>query len=148
MDRTPSGQAISLVDVNRPDFARFPRYAEALRHARAALLEPGDAIFIPSMWWHHVDSRGDFNMLLNYWWCDSPEFMGSPVTALMHAMLALRDLPPRKRELWRGVFNHYVFDSDESVYQHIPEAGRGCLAPLDENSAKKLRAELLNRLNK
>ncbi len=148
VDRTPSGQAISLVDVNQPDFARFPKYAEALRHARAALLEPGDAIFIPSMWWHHVDSRGDFNMLLNYWWCDSPDFMGSPNTALIHAILALRDLPPRKRELWRGVFNHYVFDSDESVYRHIPEPGRGCLAPLDENSARKLRAELLNRLNK
>jgi hypothetical protein len=34
------------------------------------------------------------------------------------------------------------------VYAHIPQAGRGCLAPLDDNSARQLRAELLNRLNR
>ena len=148
VDRTPSGQAISLVDIANPDFERFPRFAEALGQARQALLAPGDAIFIPSMWWHHVESRQDFNMLINYWWCESPEFMGSPLNALLHGMLALRDLPPRQREHWRGVFNHYVFDADESVYEHIPEAGRGCLAPLDEKRAKQLHADLLNRLNK
>ncbi len=148
VDRTPSGQAISLADPGDPDFARFPKFAEALKHARSALLRPGDAIFIPSMWWHHVESRKDFNMLINYWWCDSPDFLGSPANALMHAMLALRDLPPRRRELWRGLFDHYVFEADESVYRHIPEPGRGCLAPLDEARANRLRAELLNRLNR
>ena len=147
IDKTPSGQAISLVDVKNPDLERFPKFAEALKHARTALLAPGDAIFIPSMWWHHVESREEFNMLVNYWWCNSPDFMGSPTNALMHAILALRDLPPRQRELWQGVFNHYVFEADESVYEHIPEPGRGCLAPLDETRARQLKANLLNRLN-
>jgi hypothetical protein len=41
-----------------------------------------------------------------------------------------------------------VFDADESVYAHIPEPGRGCLAPLDDTAARRLRAELLNRLNR
>ncbi len=146
IDKTPSGQAISLVDVSNPDFEQFPKFAEAAKHARTALLRPGDAIFIPSMWWHHVESREPFNMLINYWWCNSPSFMGSPTNALMHAILALRDLPPRQRELWQGVFDHYVFSADESVYEHIPEPGRGCLAPLDETKAKQLHADLLNRL--
>ncbi len=148
IDKTPSGQAISLVDISNPDLERFPKFAEALKHARIALLAPGDAIFIPSMWWHHVESREEFNMLINYWWCNSPGFMGSPTNALMHAILALRDLPLRQRELWQGVFNHYVFAADESVYEHIPEPGRGCLAPLDETRAKQLHADLLNRLNR
>jgi hypothetical protein len=74
--------------------------------------------------------------------------MGAPMTALMHAILALRDLPDRQREAWRTLFDHYVFDADESVYSHIPQAGRGCLAPLDHESARRLRAELLNRLNR
>ncbi len=146
IDKTPSGQAISLVDIANPDLARFPKFAEALKHARVAVLDPGDAILIPSMWWHSVESRQDFNMLINYWWCRTPNFMGSPTNALLHAMLALRDLPPRQREQWRGVFNHYVFEADAEVYEHIPEAGRGCLAPLDETTAKRLRADLLNRL--
>lgn len=147
LDRTPSGQAISTVDFANPDFERFPRFREALAAAMTCELEPGDAIFIPSMWWHHVESQSDYNLLVNYWWCNSPPAMGSPTTALMHAILALRDLPERQRGAWQNLFNHYVFNASESVYAHIPEAGRGCLAPLDDASARKLRAELLNRLN-
>ena len=67
---------------------------------------------------------------------------------MMHAILALRDLPERQRDVWKDLFEHYVFDADESAYEHIPEAGRGCLAPLDEASARQLRAEVLNRLNR
>ena len=33
IDRTPSGQAISLVDHRNPDFNRHPKYAQALEHA-------------------------------------------------------------------------------------------------------------------
>lgn len=147
LERTPSGQAISLVDFAAPDLARHGRFAEAARHARTALLGPGDAIFIPSMWWHHIEALDPFNLLVNYWWCNSPAAMGAPSDALLHAILALRDLPPRQREAWRGLFNHYVFDAGEAVHAHIPASGKGCLAPLDEAAAKRLRATLLNRLN-
>jgi len=80
--------------------------------------------------------------------CESPPAMGAPTTALMHAILAVRDLPERQKAAWRTLFDHYVFDADETVYAHIPQGGRGCLAPLDEAAARKLRAELLNRLNR
>lgn len=148
LDPTPSGQAISLVDFAEPDFTRYPRFAEALEHAKSAVLRPGDAIRIPSMWWHHIESLAPFNLLVNYWWCTTPPAMGSPTDALMHAILSLRDLPARQREAWRGLFDHYVFDADERVYEHIPEHGRGCLSKLDESGAKRLRAQLLNRLNR
>ena len=128
LDPTPSGQAISLVDFNDPDLPRHPRFAEALKQARSAVLHPGDAIRIPSMWWHHIESLACFNLLINYWWCTTPAAMGSPTDALMHAILSLQDLPQRQREAWRGLFNHYVFDADEEVYAHIPERGRGCLS--------------------
>lgn len=148
VERTPSGQAISLVDFANPDFERFPKFRKALEAAQVFDLAPGDAIYIPSMWWHHVEALSDFNLLVNYWWCLSPAAMGSPTTALMHAMLSLRDLPERQRAAWRELFEYYVFSADESVYSHIPEPGRGCLAPLDEDGARRLRAELLNRLNR
>lgn len=148
LDRTPSGQAISVVDVSNPDLERYPRFAAALAAAQVAEMEPGDALFVPSMWWHHVESLSSFNLMVNYWWCTSPPAMGAPTTALMHAILTLRDLPERQRAAWRTLFDHYVFDADESVYEHIPEPGRGCLAPLDDTAARQLRAELLNRLNR
>jgi hypothetical protein len=121
LDFTPAGQAISLVDFANPDLERFPRFVEAMRHARVAELEPGDAIFIPSMWWHHIEALAPFNLLVNYWWRQSPGFMESPSTTLMHALLTLRGLPPAQREAWRALFDHYVFDSDGSEAAHIPE---------------------------
>lgn len=148
VDRTPSGQAISMVDLAHPDPDRFPKFEEAARHARTAWLTPGDALFIPSMWWHHVEATAPFNLLVNYWWCTSPAALGSPSDALLHAMLALRDLPERQREAWRGLFDHYVFEADEDVHAHIPEPGKGYLAALDEATARRLRADLRNRLDR
>ena len=146
VDRAPGGQPISLVDFRSPDFARHPRFKQALRHAKTALLGPGDAIYVPSMWWHHVESLAAFNLFVNYWWSDPPSYLSAPSHALLHAMLALRDLPAHQKEAWRKLYEHYVFDADESVFAHIPERGRGYLAPFTEQNAKRLCAELLKGL--
>jgi ribosomal protein L16 Arg81 hydroxylase len=148
VDLTPAGQAISLVDFANPDFDRFPKFEKALQSACVYELEPGDAIFIPSMWWHHVESLSSFNMLVNYWWCSTPAIMGAPMDALMHAILSIREIPQPQRDIWKALFDHYVFSADESVYEHIPEQGRGCLAPMDNASAAKLRTEINNKLNR
>lgn len=145
LDFTPAGQAISLVDFADPDFDRFPNFNKALQAASTCELEPGDAIFIPSMWWHHVESLSTFNLLVNYWWCSTPEEMGAPLDAIMHAILSIREIPKPQRDIWKALFDRHVFSADESVYSHIPEAGRGCLAPLDKAAAQKLRAYLANR---
>ena len=147
MEKTPAGQPISLVDFQAPDLNQHPRFAEAAKHAKTAWLKPGDALFIPSMWWHHVESLAAFNLLVNYWWCDTPGYLGPPSLALWHTMLSIRALPPRQRQAWRGLYDHYVFDADESVHQHIPAPGKGYLAGFRESTAKQLRAHLLNELN-
>ncbi|MFT7287466.1 MAG: hypothetical protein ACI87W_001580, partial [Halieaceae bacterium] len=82
LDLTPAGQAISLVDLNNPDFERFPRFAEALASARTVELDPGDAIYIPSIWWHAVEGLDNFNILVNHWWQEAPEYLGTPADAL------------------------------------------------------------------
>jgi len=148
LDLTPAGQPISLVDLAAPDFDRFPRYAEALRHAQIVELLPGDAVFIPSQWWHGVEGLEPINALVNFWWRQSPAYMDSPLNTLMLALLTLRDLPPAQRDAWRALFDHYVFDADEHTAAHIPPAARSVLAPLTEPGARVLRAALLNRLNR
>ena len=147
IDKTPSGQSISLVDFKYPDLEKYPRFAEAMASGLSCVCEPGDALFIPSMWWHHVESLSDFNMLVNYWWTPPVAGQASPSVALRHAMLAIRELPERQRAGWKALFEHYVFEADEQVYAHIPEPARGSLAPLDDTAARRLRAEIINRLN-
>ena len=148
IDLTPAGQPISLVDFAKPDFARFPRFAQALEHAQVAELEPGDAIFVPSMWWHHVEALDGFNVLVNYWWRQSPDWMDTPNNALMHALMTVRDLPPAQRAAWAELFRHYVFEAGDDTAAHIPPAARGLLAPLDDNASRMVRSQLLKRLNR
>lgn len=70
---TPAGARISMVHVTAPDLVRFPRYAAAFEQAQQAELWPGDAIFIPRDWFHHVEALERFNVLVNYWWDASKE---------------------------------------------------------------------------
>ena len=53
-------------------------------------LEPGDAIYIPTLWWHHVRSHSPLNILLNYWWQADPAQtqFASVFDALMHKLRA------------------------------------------------------------
>lgn len=148
MEFTPAGQPISLVDFAQPDFSRFPKFAQALERAHVAELGPGDAIFIPSMWWHHIESLDGFNVLVNYWWRQSPAYMDSPIGALMLALMTVRDLPPAQRAAWEDMFRHYVFEADETTSAHIPENARRSLGKLDANSMREMRAIIMARLNR
>ena len=148
LDVTPAGREISLVDFHNPDFEKYPKFREAIENAQVAEMEAGDALFIPSMWWHHIEGLDSFNVLINYWWRQSPNYMGTPVNALNHALLTIRDLPEAQRRVWQDIFQHYVFDADDSTSEHIPEHVRGALGPIDEQVARKLRADLLNKLNR
>ena len=148
LDHTPAGRPVSMVHLSDPDFAKYPRFKEALASAQAAELGPGDAIFIPSMWWHHVEALEPFNVLVNYWWRDTQRYLGQPQDALHHALLAIRDLPPGEKELWRQMFDHYVFGDPAAATAHLAEGSRGILDPLDAESASRIRANLLRSLSR
>jgi hypothetical protein len=148
LDFNPAGQAISLVDFHAPDFEKFPRFAEALRHAHVAELGPGDAILIPSLWWHHIESLAPINVLVNYWWRRSPAYMDTPMLALFLSMMTIRDLPPEQRAACRLMFDHYVFEATEDKVAHIPRGARRMLGDFDADRARELRAHLLQRLNR
>lgn len=148
LENTPAGRPVSMVDLLEPDFAAYPRFREALARAQVAELEPGDAVFIPSLWWHHVEGLAPFNVLVNYWWRDVPHFLGKPEDALFHAILALRDLPEADKARWRDLFDHYVFATGEAVTAHLPPAARGILAPLTAETAGQIKAHLLRSLSR
>lgn len=148
LEPTPGGQAVSVVDFANPDFERHPRFRDALAASQVAEVEPGDAVFIPSMWWHHIEALSPFNTLINYWWSTSPTFVPTPMNALYHALWTLRDRPEHEKQAWKQVFDYYVFGPAERAGEHLPEQARGLLGPLDDIKARRLRAMLLNILNR
>lgn len=147
LEFTMAGQPTSMVDVDRPDFERFPRFAEALRHARVAELEPGDAIFIPSLWWHDVSALEPLNVLINNWWGQGPDAQAFP--ALIHAMLGLRDVSPKERDVWKLWFDYYVFGAEAGTTgDHLPIHARGVLGPPAPGRSKMIKDYLIRMLSR
>ncbi len=148
LDVTPSGQPVSLVDLHNIDYQKYPKFKTALQHAQVAELEPGDALFIPSMWWHEVSALAPFNVLVNYWWRTTPDYADAPINALNHALLAIAHLPDNEKQIWQDMFNHSVFESTPASHAHIPEYARGPLGEMNDAMARRLRSVLLQSLNR
>ncbi|KQZ65765.1 hypothetical protein ASD67_01300 [Sphingopyxis sp. Root1497] len=124
LNKTPAGQPVSMVAVDDPDLARYPRFAGAMEAAQVATLGPGDAIFIPSLWWHNIRATGPLNLMVNYWL--DARAGSSPLLAFAHALLAIRDLPAAERAAWRTWFDHYIFGDDgAAAADHLPPHARG-----------------------
>jgi hypothetical protein len=145
---TPAGTPVSMVDLEHPDLDRFPGFAEAMTTAQTAMLEPGDAIYLPFHWWHAVDSLEPVNLFVNYWWNESRAGLGNPYDALMHALYALRHLPPEQRDVWREVFDHYVFCAHGDPAAHLPAAAQGVLGPPTPERLERMRATLAQALGR
>ena len=145
-DPTPAGVQVSMVHLTAPDLDRFPRFAEALDAAYTAELDPGDAIYIPYQWYHHVEALEDFNLLVNYWWDPAPAGIGSPWEAMLHGMMSLRLLPPDQRRAWQAMFAHYVFLEQGDPGAHLPPEARGILGATSPQDVARMRRALLDRL--
>ncbi len=146
LDRTIAGQPISMVDVDDPDYERFPKFREAEKHALIADLEPGDAIYIPALWWHAVQANGEVNVLVNYWWGQLAD-AGSPMHALGHGLLTVSPLPEHQRRAWRVLFDHYVFKANGEPAEHIPEPARGLLGQSTPQLRRMIRQFLMRALS-
>ena len=147
---TPAGTPASMVDPEAPDLQRFPRAAEAMAEARTAELAPGDAIYIPHMWWHHVRSLDDLSVLVNYWWDEAPEPQPglAPINALIHALLSFEALPQEQRAAWQAMFDHFVFHADGDPNAHIPEERRGIRGKLSAETKARFRRTLAQMLGR
>ncbi len=144
--RTPGGSPVSTVDLRQPDLARFPRFREALESAEVAVLEPGDAIFIPIMWWHGVESLDPLNVLANYWWNDAAASRHKPILALVHTIALLSGLPADQRDVWRRFFEHFAFRADGDPAAHLPADLQDALGDLSPADRDRLVAFIAERM--
>ena len=103
LDFTPAGAPVSMVSLKSPDFGRHPRFREALAASQVADLAPGDALFIPAVWWHHVESFDVVNVLVNYWWQQAAAAQPDRVSPTKTMMPCAPEHPPPAAGAARGV---------------------------------------------
>ena len=147
-ESTPAGAPVSMARLSKPDFEQHPRFKEALDHAVYADLEPGDALYIPYFWWHHVRSVEPFNVLVNYWWNGDDPTRGSPQINLLHSILTIRDMPPAHRAAWKVMFDHYVFEMNGDAPGHLKGDEKGVLGALTPAMEVELKAQVLADLQR
>lgn len=146
IDINPAGQPISLVSLVKPDLETYPRYRDALAVAEVAELEPGDAIYIPSLWWHGVEGLDNFNLLVNYWWNNSAVGVESPFEALIHSVLTISNLPEKERAAWKVFFDHYIFKENGHPLAHLPENIHGVLGKINPELHQRIKLYLYSRM--
>jgi hypothetical protein len=95
-----------------------------------------------------VQTLDDLNILVNYWWNDAEPDLGSPFDALLHAILAIRDMPERQRAAWRTMFEHYAFGLNGDPVGHLPAEARGTLGTHDARARQHIRMMLLNAIGR
>ncbi len=142
IDHTMAGQPVSLAAGAPPGDARYPRFAEIRDQAQVFELEPGDALYLPKLWWHQVEATAPFNGLINYWWDAFATGPDAPYTSLLLAMITIAERPLEERRAWKAMFDHYVFRERGHPLAHLPEGQHGVLGPLKQNYGK-LRARIM-----
>ncbi|WP_425999807.1 cupin-like domain-containing protein [Caulobacter sp. DWR1-3-2b1] len=133
---------LSLVNPEAPDLERFPKYRQAFAAAQVAFLEPGEALFVPKYWWHHVTSLEPYNAMVNYWWGDTAVGLERANDVFLNAVLALKHLPPGERAYWNEMFANHVFGERGDAAAHIPPALQGALGPMSPSTRAALKQRL------
>jgi hypothetical protein len=147
IDNTMAGQPVSLA-ASAPEGSgeKFPLFEEIRDQALTAELEPGDALYLPKLWWHQVESTAPFNGLVNFWWDAFSIGPDAPYTTLLLSMIAIAERPAQERQAWRALFDHYVFRSNGHPLAHLPANQHGLLGPLKPNNYGNIRARVLHLL--
>jgi len=143
IDRTMAGQPISLAASAGGQDGRYPRFERARARGLVAELEPGDAIYLPKLWWHQVEATADVNILVNFWWDGFAAGLDKPYTTMLLAMIAIAERPPAERAAWRAWFDHYVFRPEGHPLRFLDEEVHGVLGPLKSGNYGKIRAMVL-----
>jgi hypothetical protein len=150
-DYAPTNAPVTVADLSQPTDPRYPLLSEAMEEGQTAELAPGDAIYIPPLWFHQVEALDPFNILVNSWWRDDEgpgRDNGTLLAAMRLCILAFRHLPQAEREGWHAMLNHFVFGHYDETQQHIPPVKQGMLGPMSEARANELIQEVSQFLRK
>lgn len=146
IDNTMAGQPVALAVSSLEGDTRYSRFEAVRDRALTVELAPGDALYLPKLWWHEVVATGDVNVLVNYWWDAFRQGPDAPFTVMMLAMIALAERPPGERAAWQSFFEHYVFRPDGHPLRHLPEKHHGILGRIDRDRYAQLRAMIMKQL--
>jgi hypothetical protein len=103
---------------------------------------------MPSLWWHAVASLDELGAMIKFWWRDAEPPLLTPLNALYHAVITMKNLPPRELAAWRVLFDHYVFEENGDPVEHLPEPARGILGRRTPELVERVKKLLIAALGR
>jgi hypothetical protein len=100
------------------------------------------------MWWHNVHSTEELGALVNFWWREGEPPVLSPINALYHAVMTMKNLPPSELAAWRNMFDHYIFGDNGDPVEHLPENARGLLGKRTPELVARVKKMLITVLSR
>jgi len=88
----------SQVDIFNPDLCHFPKFADV--EAMDCIVSPGDVLYIPAYWWHHIISLSE-TVSVNFWYKCGPKQVNAEAGANMR--LSAAQTVSLRRNLERAV---------------------------------------------
>lgn len=146
IDNTMAGQPVALAASSPPGDPRYPRFDAVRDQALTVELGPGDALYLPKLWWHEVVATDTVNVLLNYWWDAFRQGPDAPFTTMLLAMIAIAERPAEERAAWSAYFEHYVFRPEGHPLRHLPDSQHGILGLIDRERYAQIRATVMKQL--
>ena len=147
IDNTMAGAPVSLAaSADADDEEAFPLFEEIRGQALRVELEAGDALYLPKLWWHKVESLAPINGLVNYWWDAFTAGPDAPYTSMLLAMIAIAERPLAERQAWKAFFDHYVFRTNGHPLAHLPPDQHGLLGPFKPENYARIRARVMHML--
>lgn len=145
--RTAGGTPTALSICVRPITRKSRGFAEALESAEEAVLEPGDAVCIPILWWHGVESHEPLNVPVNYW-CNHAVSALKPFLSLVHSMALMSGLTADERDACRAFFDYFVFRTEGDPGAHLPPDLRDVFGPLSAEHTDRIMAFIAQHLKR
>jgi hypothetical protein len=147
IDNTMAGAPVSLAaSAPAGSDKQYPLFEEIRDQALSAELETGDALYLPKLWWHQVESTAPLNGLINYWWDAFSSGPDAPYTSLLFALITISERPAAERQAWKAFFDHYVFRTNGHPLAHLPPEQHGLLGPLKPDNYSRIRARIMRLL--
>ncbi|KAK3589777.1 hypothetical protein CHS0354_021110 [Potamilus streckersoni] len=125
-----NGDKSEVLDIDNLDDVKFPLFSHAERYE--GILNPGDILFIPALWFHNVISM-DFGVAVNVFWkhmddnfYDSKDTYGNkdplPATRAMQildrALKTLDELPLEYRDFYARRLVHRI--QSKTLHDNFP----------------------------
>jgi cupin-like protein len=147
-DRLIEHAQVSMMRLLEPDLKRYPRYARAFPEARVVVLEPGEVLLVPPMWWHHVESVGFNVMVNNRVFLATFEDVVDTYANISQGVRLFFDRPAQELARARELYQRTVFGPGATASEPVPEANEPPAYAQHRADTRRLAARIPEFLSK